>query len=677
MAEPHKSVNPANISWDASGHPFSNDYQDIYYSKADALSESTFVFLNANRLEERWHKMVNPDFIIGECGFGGGLNFLNTCRLWCKSADPGSVLHYLALELHPFHKTDLRQLHQLYPEFQMYSDSLLAVYPPLCPGIHQRELTVDQHRIVLTLAFGDASIMLGKIWQANGFRVDAWYLDGFTPTRNPSMWNDKLCARVAALSKAGTTLTTYSASGLIKNALQQNGFSISRKAGFAAKRHMLCATYTAGNAEQNNTVNDRIPLNITQSFFRTPNHTAQHKNVLIIGAGLAGCSSAHVLAASGWQVTLIDREESIANKASGNTRAIVNCKLSNSRDASSDFYMHAYLYAVQHYKQLAKIHRIDWTPCGILQLAYNEREQTRQNQYLLKPHASQFVYQADALGATEKAGVKLNSDALFLPDSGYINPKALCHAYLQHDAITCLTATEALYLQQHKNGWEVFGPQGSIARTDVVIIANAQDAHNFEQCRHYPLLSNVGQIDEFPQTESSRNLACVLCARAYILPAADGTHCIGGSTATAARLSENVCDTTRRNLQLLATVSPELSEDFSGQAAQYSRSGTRCSSPDYLPLVGAVENWKLSQEIYKELARNARKNISTPPVYEPGLYINVAHGSHGLTSTPLAAAYLAGLLDNTPLPASNDVLSCLHPLRFLIKDLQKQRLSLT
>tara|TARA_R110000824_G_scaffold288508_2_gene476564 strand:- start:133516 stop:135528 length:2013 start_codon:yes stop_codon:yes gene_type:complete len=670
MTAIQKTVSTASISWNETGKPFSNDYQDIYYSKSDALAESSFVFLEANQLASRWKELKEHNFILGECGFGGGLNFLNTCRLWCQSAPSDSTLHYLACELHPFIKTDLQLLHQAYPELQAYSEVLLSSYPPLYPGIHQRELIIKEHRIVLTLAIGDATQMLYQLRQENGFRVDAWFLDGFSPALNPKMWDKELCMHLAALSKDGATLSTYSAAALIKNSLQENGFRIERKSGFAGKRHMLYATF---NSKRVNFDNNHEPLNARPVHFQLPINVYHKKNALVIGAGLAGCSSAHALAKSGWQVTLVEREASIASQASGNSRGVVNCKLSNSREASAEYYLHSFFYALNYYRQLAKEYKLDWDPCGVLQLAYDSRELTRQSKAVLKRHINGFVQQLDTRSASKIARIKLDHAGLFFPDTGYINPQALCHAYTQHPGISCLTHTEALLLNSAKQGWEISGSNGFESTANVVIIANSQDALKFEQSCHYPLLRNFGQIDQFASTESSQSLACILSAKAYILPAAAGIHSIGGSTSHDSKFLEISKANTQKNLKLLHSISADIANELSSSEVLQSRSGTRCNSPDYLPLVGPVENKELCQEIYKQLGRNARKEINEPPVHQAGLFINVGHGSHGLTSTPLAAEYLAGMINNTVLPLANTLINCLHPMRFLISKLKQQK----
>ncbi len=480
------------------------------------------------------------------------------------------------------------------------------------------------------------------------------------------MWNEDLCSVIADLSKAGTSLTTYSASGLIKKALRKNNFSIERKSGFADKRHMLIAEYQPVDKQQKKS--------ILQGWFQLPGPKFTNKKAIVIGGGLAGCSTASELAKAGWQITLIEREPKIASKASGNPRGILYCKISDSTNAIADYYLNSYLFALQHYQQLAKTHPIDWQPCGLLQIAHDIREQKRHEKAVERFTDRRFINYLDAQTASKLSGIKLTDGGLFFFEGGFLNPHALCQAYTQHENINCITNTEALKLTFKNNDWLVENNQGEIVQAPVVVIANSHDALSFKQTEHYPLLRNFGQIDEYPVNKFSSTLSCIVCAKGYISPAIDNKHFIGGVTKTTKPVAGDKTANIKKNLELTSTISPKLAEELKKQGPGKSLSGSRCSSPDYLPITGPVENKAICQEIFKALTRSAKKQIPQTPEYEPGLYINVAHGSHGLTSTPIIANYLASLINRSPLPLSNASINCLHPLRFLIRDLKKQRL---
>ncbi len=667
MPDIKKTINTAQLSWDADENPYSEDYQDIYYSQSDALAESSYVFLKGNKLPSRWREMNGQDFVIAECGFGGGLNFLNTCRLWCKSkTSRSSTLYYLATELHPFRNSDLLRLYKKYPELSPYFSLFYTAYPSVHPGMHYRELYFGSVRVVLILLLGDSTSLLKQIQQKHGFRVDAWFLDGFAPAVNADMWSAELCQLIASLSKAGTSLSTYSAAGTVKQALKQNGFEVSRKPGFANKRHMLVATF---QPDQHGT-SDNI------DWFQLPAMAYKERKALIVGGGMAGCATAAALAKSGWKVSLLESESEIASKASGNSRGIVYCKLSSSDDPRAAYYVHAYLYAMHHYRQMAKDDLIDWHDSGLLQLAFDDREKKRQQHAMSLLAQSGIIEQLNADEASQICGHQLEHGGLFFPNAGYLNPRALCQAYLQHENITVITSAEVCSLKHNEDRWQLITQDGRTFEAPVTVIANSKDALKLEPARHYPLTMNFGQADEYAFTGMEHSPACIICAKGYILPTDNGVL-VGGITR---QHTEKLVDTTelaRQNLALINNIDKAMADCLNNAKLLKSHYAYRSSTPDYLPLVGPVENHTESMAAFGFLKRNARKTIQQDAVYESGLFINVGHGSHGLTSTPLAASYLANLLNQSPLPISNAELTCLHPLRNLIRDLKKQRLGVT
>lgn len=664
MDIPNDLISAARLQWRDDGSPYSLDYADIYYSESQALTESSYVFLQGNDLEQRWQQLSGNDFCIGELGFGGGLNFLNSCRLWTSVAPEDACLHYLACELHPFLDSDLERLYRFFPELEIYSSQLLRVYPPLCAGIHQRILQFGKHRIKLSLLLGDASKMLNAVMQPHGFRVDAWFLDGFSPKSNPALWQDSLCKTLADLSHPGTTLSTYSAAALVKHSLQNNGFRLTRIKGFGRKRHMLKALFQPGS----NTASSHV-----DAFTLPAAPAVLNKTALVIGAGLAGCSTAYALAKDGWQVTVVERNEQVASQASGNKRGIVSCRLSVNRDASNDFYLHAYFHALAHYASLADRHNFDWLQSGHLHLAGNEAELNRQYKIHSMSCLSGYTQLFDAQSASELAGMNLNRGGLYFPAGATLNPALLCEAYLQHEGVRLLLHTDIITLRFTQEQWRVLGHQGEIARADILVIANSLDAIAFQQTQHYPLRSNYGQVDEYLVPEGIRMTECSLSGKTYLIPLDTQSLLLGGLTLPDSEARPDQQAGRQMNLELLNHVSSDLAARLSTQHPVHSRMGMRCSSPDYLPLVGPVEQCQACEEIFQPLQRNARQTITREAVLYPGLFINVAHGAHGLSSTPLSAAYLSALVSGQVLPLTNSLCSKLHPLRFLLRDLKRQK----
>ena len=155
----------ADIEW-RQGSPYSLDYEDFYWSLVDGLEESSYVFLQHNNLHSRWQKLGSEaqSFSVGEVGFGAGLNFLNCCELWLKTAPDNCILHYFSAELSPLTKDDLDKILQQWPSLNSLSQLLIDHYPPTVKGFHNIELYGG--RINLCLMLGDAQEMFSALGES-------------------------------------------------------------------------------------------------------------------------------------------------------------------------------------------------------------------------------------------------------------------------------------------------------------------------------------------------------------------------------------------------------------------------------------------------------------------------------------------------------------------------------
>ncbi len=371
----------ADLEWDEQGQPLSKSFGDIYFSKTDGLAETRHVFLQHNQLSERWQELADNDFfVIGETGFGSGLNFLAAWDLWLKTAPTSAQLHFVSVEKFPLHKHDLQKSLALWPELDFLSAQLIDAYPCFAGcGFHR--LAFMQGRIKLTLIINDAiegfTQLLASthpLFMRSGFKVDAWFLDGFAPAKNPQMWSDELFSAIANLSHLQTTAATFSAAAIVKNGLKKAGFSIEKVKGFGRKREMVKAKLATEPL-----IPDATEFEYKGSFSPYPvpwtisaNQTDySEKTVTIIGGGISGCHTARALAERGWQVTLIERHHELAQEASGNPQGAVYAKLSMLNEAQAAFNLHALQFALHYYANL-------WPEIGqqsgLLQLAYDAAE---------------------------------------------------------------------------------------------------------------------------------------------------------------------------------------------------------------------------------------------------------------------------------------------------------------
>lgn len=216
------------------GTPISPAYGDVYHSAAGGHAQAKHVFMAGNGLPELWRRASR--FVILETGFGIGINFLATWLAWLNDPERCAELHFISLEKHPFTAEDLARAHRALPEFAELSGELLGRWPTserLQPG--EQRIALSDGRVILHLEFGDAIEALPTLTA----EVDAIYLDGFSPAKNPELWSPELCRSLHRLARPGATLATWSVAGSVRRALSDAGFVVERRPGFADKRQML------------------------------------------------------------------------------------------------------------------------------------------------------------------------------------------------------------------------------------------------------------------------------------------------------------------------------------------------------------------------------------------------------------------------------------------------------
>lgn len=226
---------PARLAFNSDGTPCSGEFGDVYHPADGGAGQARHVFLAGNGLPERWRG--RETFVILETGFGLGLNFLATWAEWRADPERCARLHFISVEKHPFTLHDLATLHSLHAEFAPLAAELQQFWPPLAPGFHR--LHLDGRQIALTLLFGDALDCLSRLKAS----VDAFYLDGFAPERNPEMWGRPLLRAVARLAQPGATFATWTVASSVRQALAAAGFAAEKRPGFGRKREMLAGRY--------------------------------------------------------------------------------------------------------------------------------------------------------------------------------------------------------------------------------------------------------------------------------------------------------------------------------------------------------------------------------------------------------------------------------------------------
>lgn len=652
-------IEHARLHWDEQGQPLSSAFDDVYFSRESGLEETRYVFLQHNRLAERFAAMGSQDcMVVGETGLGTGLNFLCTWQLFVQHAPPTARLHFISVEKFPLQPDDLRQALALWPELEPLSQLFIASYKVIQPGT--QTILLAEGRVQLTLLVGDACAQLAEL----DAQVDAWFLDGFAPAKNPQMWTQELFDLLARLSAPAATLATFTSAGFVRRGLTQAGFNMQRTPGFGRKREMLCGQFigTPSTTEQ------------APWFARPPHTTQSERHALIIGAGLAGCSTAHSLARRGWQVTLLEAQEHIARQASGNAQGMLYLKLSAAHTPLSRLVLAGFGFSRRLLEQWPDAS--SWHACGLLQLGWTEQERQRQ-QRLAHAFSTDLLQPVDTAQASALAGIDLPNGGLWYPDSGWVAPADWCHWLTGLPNITLHTHAHITDLQLRNGQWHASSADGRSWHAPVVIVANAGAAAQLAPTSHLPLKTIRGQTSLLPATAASSALRSVISADGYVSPARQGEHCVGASFVFNSQDTGLNAAEQQENIQRVHELSPALFQAMGGDALRQAplrgHAAMRCTTPDYLPLIGPVADASAFHSSYACLRKDARTTVDNACPWQPGLYVNLAHGSRGLITAPLAGELLASWMCHEPLPLPRSVANACHPNRFLLRQLIRNR----
>ena len=651
-------VTHAQLDWDDQGRPHSRVFDDVYFSDQSGLEETRYVFLQQNRLEERFAALSKGGrLVIGETGFGTGLNFLCAWQLFEQHAAPGARLHFVSVEKYPLSHADLQRALALWPELAVFAEQLLAQYIAIHQGFQR--LVLDNGRVTLTLLIGDALEQLPQL----DAQIDAWFLDGFAPAKNPDMWTAELFAELARLAAPGSTISTFTSTGWVRRLINAAGFKMKRTPGIGHKWEILRGEFLGWPAET------PAPA-IIKPWFARPAPLPTERRALVIGGGLAGCATAASLAARGWQVSLLERHAGLAQEASGNPQGVLYLKLSAHGTALSQMIVSGFGHTRRLLEHLQR--GLDWDGCGVLQLAFNAKEAERQAQ-LAEAFAPQLLHLLDRSQAQVRAGVALEHGGLYFPEGGWVHPPALCEWQARHPGISVLNHHDVLDLRQADGEWQAWDGDTLLAGAPVVVLAGAAEVKRFAASAGLPLKRIRGQITRLPQTAASQALATVVCAEGYVAPARLGEHTLGASfDFKSLDLTPNAADHAD-NLALLQEISPDLRQRLQADSLDpehlQGRAAFRCTSPDYLPIVGPLAAPQAFLHTYSVLSKDARQVPDSPCPWLDGLYVNSGHGSRGLITAPLSGELLAAWLDNEPLPLPRSVAEACHPNRFAIRAL--------
>lgn len=608
-----------DLDWTPDGAPRSRASDDVYYSRHGGLDETRAVFLGGCGLPEGWRDRTR--FAIGELGFGTGLNALATWDVWRRTRAPDAVLHYVSVEGFPLERNEAARAHAAFPEVAALSAKVLAQWPVRARGAHR--LWFPEDGFALTVIHEDAELALDGL--AGVF--DAWFLDGFAPSRNESMWSAPLMHRIAALSAPGAQLASYSVAGAVRRALTAAGFRVGKAPGFAGKRERLEAR-----------------LDRAQGAF--PLVSPASGTVAVIGAGVAGAATAAALVRRGMDVVVLEAGEALGAGASGNAAGLVMPRLDRGDTPVARLHLVAYLEALRTYEALGVI-----DAAGVVEAIVDPAVR---DDLIADPPLPPSHFQAHESGFIH-------------PRAGVVRPVATVDALLRGARVRF--GAKVARLSREGDRWVLLDADGDVIETaSAVVIAGGAALARFDETRWLPLEYSRGQTET--GLLDGAPLPHALSGDGYVAPLDDGV--VFGATfdRTDALSAIPDADSRVRNLEKLARLSPSLAARVRVDALT-SRAGVRAATADRGPLVGLLPDAAAFNVRHAGLMHGRVDASGAPSPVHEGLYVLGALGSRGFTLAPLLGETVASQICGEPQVLDRAALDAVNPARYLVRALKR------
>ena len=576
---------------------FSEEFDDLYSSAKGAVAECNHVFIKGNNLNERFENLgENSKFYIGEIGFGIGINFLTTCKSWLDHTKQNQVLEFYSFDKYLFRLSDFKTLNVSCPDLKEYISELERNYPRNIQGA--QKISLFGGRIILNLIIGEIDNTQEYIKLMD--KVDAWYFDGFSPSKNPDLWSIKLFKCIHKSCHENTTFSTYTSSGLVKNNLTESGFNHSRAMGFSDKRHMLKGT-----------VDTQLKKNTSNT------------KVAVIGSGIAGCVLSYTLAKKGIEVDLYEKSDSICSGASSHELLVTYPRLSAHDTAFGSFTLHSYIFATNFYKQL----KTDaWKKTGVIILNHDAATEKRQSSLLEKRADGEIYRYIDPDEASEISGIDIKLNGLIYEDAGYILPEEMCKFLIESPKINIFTSSHIKSIKKNREVFNLNIGEKKFEYQNVCVCAGSETANIVDIDG---ISIKRGQVTHIESLDNVSRIKLPICAKGYISPRVNNIHLVGSSYSD----SEDTDLSEEEHLYNLNNLKLVIDEEMNVITGQ---TGHRAVSKDHMPVVGMKD----------------------------GIYINTCHGSRASVTAPISAEIIASMIVDEAPPLMGRELESLSPERF-------------
>ena len=462
--------------------PFSLDANDIFFQD-EALNEIEHVFIKPNEIKHR--SSVEKNLIVGEIGFGFGLNFLSTCQTWIQNSNEG-LLTYLSIDHKTASHDEIKKLFKKFNELNDLEMTFFDCFEPIHQGINK--FFFPQWSVELIIYVGDVLDAISDL--DKNFKADAWYLDGFDPKLNNVMWSDPVLDFIQMHSYKNTTISTFTAAGFVRRGLTQRGFEVERKKGFKFKRHHITGKYSKLSKEKN------------------------PKKIAIIGSGIAGCSTAYHLAKNGHVVEIFEIESEISSGASGNPLAALYPRFNLNNEPLNLLNFSSFYYADRFYKSLDCD---GYFETGIGFKINDKRTESwiKKLKALNREDLFSFSDNQNKTGLKDFKGVIFNH-------GGYIDPKKINQSLLDNENIKIHLCHEFKNFEIGSSNVTLRIDDNNQCNYDYLVLAHGSGLINFSN----DLSLSKGQL---VAAKISNSIKMPINSSGYILPAKDGLNWIGAS----------------------------------------------------------------------------------------------------------------------------------------------------
>ncbi len=686
--------------------PYSPLYDDLYHSEFGAWAQAREVFLLGNGLPSRWQGSAGrrrQRFVILETGFGLGNNFLATWAAW--RADPQRCEHlvFISIEKHPLSRQDLCVMHARHGQVEGeaegvdLSNRLIQAWPPLTPGLHTLDFddgdladASTEHgipfHVTLLLALGDVKDMIPALMAS----VDAFYLDGFSPSRNPDMWDPHWISRLNRLAAPGATAATWTVASPVRDALTQAGFVVQRAEGFGSKRDRIHARYEP---------RFRAPPPAgglwTSPDVGLPQSDADRPQAVVIGSGLAGATAAWALCREGWRVIVLDQHPAPAQEASGNPGGLFHSIVHGEDGIHARAHRAAALQTASLASGWMKAGRVAGQCDGLLRLDDSmsaEEAQGLLNKLNLSADHVKWLEQA---AAQSWSGAHVPSGGWLFQQGGWLAPRDFVHALLAEaqstGRLTWHGGTEVASIEQASSGmWQAMASDGRIlAQGQSLVLANAHDCQRLlsslpeaQAVASMPMGRVRGQISRLDPKDQPvpSTLARPVAGSGYALPLGGGGVLCGATSHhhdedTRVRDADHVHNLIQaQRLGVWGPPHKGPSADEPLPEGIQGRVGWRATTPDRLPLVGALPlPLSALQALTKPVRLEQPRLIPRRRDHQGGLFILSGLGSRGITWSVLAGRLLAHWVTGSPCPLEADLRDAMDPARWLSRSAPRPR----